>query len=58
MTCIPDRVTQTAAYIEDECRGRSVKAENSLSMEYITFWPHTEIKEKDRERADNYGTSP
>lgn len=58
MICIPDRVTQSAVSVEDvEHRGRSVKTESSLFMEYITFWPHTEIKEKEREKADNYGTS-
>lgn len=58
MPCIPDRVIKTAVYTEDECRGRSVKAEISLFMKYVTFCLHIGIKEKEGERADNYGTCP
>lgn len=47
MPCIPDRVTKTVVYSEDECRGRSVKAEISLFMKYVTFCLQIGIKEKE-----------
>lgn len=35
-----------------------MKAEISLFMKYVTFCLHVGIKEKEGERADNYGTCP
>lgn len=33
-----------------------MKAEISLFMKYVTFCLHVGIKEREEERADNYGT--